>query len=310
MELQEPLYRRVWNAAELMERHPPRWRHSHKRRVAELTCPEGCIHAGQLEVTRWAALALPEHIAGETPALTVRPGFFGYEPAEETTDWYLNFADPILFGYYEGALLAQDELQVLEHPALGAIRGALGAANLPALTVERGNPTPVLIRGVERRAALDTTELYGNRFADASFEKVQAALTVLEPPTVSNILALAAPSGGYGFYKRHELEYILRTAYTGFAAARAESVGPVAIHTGFWGCGAFGGNRTVMTMLQLLAARLAGIDTLVFHAGDRASIPTVLQAQEWLEQFATPTVGDLLNTMEAAGFRWGVSDGN
>ena len=27
------------------------------------------------------------------------------------------------------------------------------------------------------------------------------------------------------------------------------------VRTGFWGCGAFGGNRTLMTLLQLLADR-------------------------------------------------------
>jgi hypothetical protein len=47
------------------------------------------------------------------------------------------------------------------------------------------------------------------------------------------------------------IEFVLATAFTGFSAARLESarLNPspvVAIHTGFWGCGAFGGNRVLM----------------------------------------------------------------
>jgi Poly (ADP-ribose) glycohydrolase (PARG) len=44
----------------------------------------------------------------------------------------------------------------------------------------------------------------------------------------------------------------------------------VAVHTGYWGCGAFGGNRVLMALLQVLAAGSAGLDQLVFHVGDPA----------------------------------------
>ena len=39
------------------------------------------------------------------------------------------------------------------------------------------------------------------------------------------------------------------------------------IHTGWWGCGAFGGNQELMALLQLLAAEWAGVDEVVFHTG-------------------------------------------
>jgi hypothetical protein len=53
---------------------------------------------------------------------------------------------------------------------------------------------------------------------------------------------MAAPVGS-GRYTREEIELVLLTAFTGFAAARGESpVGSrVIIHTGHWGTGAFGG---------------------------------------------------------------------
>lgn len=69
---------------------------------------------------------------------------FKYPDSSQTVHhWHPNFADKHLFGYYGGNLLAQDELQVLEHPILGSIREAIVNRkhfNLPegvrALTVD------------------------------------------------------------------------------------------------------------------------------------------------------------------------------
>ena len=80
--------------------------------------------------------------------------------------------------------------------------------------------------GAERRVTVDTQNfpLYGNNFSRAPLELIQKATTVLDPPTISNILAIVAPAGGYGAYKMSEICEILKTAVLGFAAARAESV--------------------------------------------------------------------------------------
>lgn len=74
---------------------------------------------------------------------------------------------------------------------------------------------------------------------------------------------------------------ILSTAYSGFLAAKmdsSENEDPVIIHTGHWGCcffvtptpshsrcGAYGGNKTLMAILQVIAARAAGIRHVVYH---------------------------------------------
>jgi hypothetical protein len=60
-------------------------------------------------------------------------------------------------------------------------------------------------------------------------------VTVLDPPTVSNILAMAAPRPDRGAYTAATREHILTTAYTGFRAAREQSPADttVEIHTGF-----------------------------------------------------------------------------
>jgi Poly (ADP-ribose) glycohydrolase (PARG) len=306
------IHRQSFVAQELMAAYPPKFKHASKKLVTAQICPEGAVHQGSLEFTRWRALALPESLPTESPTkLETRPDFFTYDDESAAAmSWHLNFAHQDLFCAYGGALLAQDELQVLEHPALGALREALITQKITLLTVEGGKPTPVLIRGVERRAALDMQHLYGNQFARAKLEAILSALTLLTPPTRSNILAMEAPSGGYGSYTLHELEFILMTAYTGFSAACHETGAESVIHTGFWGCGAYGGNRIVMTLLQLLAARLAGVGRLVFHTGDAASLATIAAAQALLLRLETPSPVELLAALRQEDLRWGVSDGN
>ena len=90
---------------------------------------------------------------------------------------------------------------------------------------------------------------------------------------------MAAPACGNGDYTEQEIAYVLNAAFTGFSAARRESKrfagasSRAVIHTGFWGCGAFGGNRALMTILQAMAADLAGVD-IEFWAFDQAGLQT------------------------------------
>ena len=136
---------------------------------------------------------------------------------------------------------------------------------------------------------------------------------------MTNLIAIAAPYPGRGAYDARTIETILVTAYTGFAAAVRESEvlagadAQVVIHTGYWGCGAFGGNRTLMALLQILAAGTAGVDSLVFHTGQPGGEPPLLEAME-IEAELIP--GDtieteaLISAIAARRFRWGLSDGN
>ena len=138
------------------------------------------------------------------------------------------------------------------------------------------------------------------------------------PPST---IKMEAPPGGCGRYTRQEIEYILTTAFTGFAAARLESwqVSPqpaeVVVHTGFWGCGAYGGNRILMALLQLFGARLSRLDRLVFHTGDEAGSQAYSTASQTFQQVVQcgsqpRQVPDMVSQIESMGFQWGVGDGN
>ncbi len=301
------------SAAALFLAHPPQVAHGGKRLILERAAPPGAVHHGDVVVTRHSPQELPEAPLPEPGAVEERVGLFDYGPAERgIVAWHLNFADPHVFFGYGGALFAQDEIQVAEHPILGSVREALEAEH-PAhtMTVEAGEPTPILVRGAERRVAIDTREIYGQRFARATPETLRSALRLIEPPTISNILAIAAPSGGRGRYRSLEIEHILRTAYTGFRAAKDESSGAlVQIHTGFWGCGVFGGNRRLLPLLQLAAARWAGVERLVFHSVDGAGSRCFQEAKAQLGALGAVRPPELIARLTALGYEWGHGDGN
>jgi hypothetical protein len=257
-------FRRTYAAAALAKQFPPQLRHPNKQLVFELAM-QGATPAGEIVVTRWHPLPLPENVAAARCDEKVLAGYYDY-PATTAAAWHVNFADPNLFVAYGSGLLAQDELQCVEHPALGSIREALEHENLAAWTEEDRGPTPVLVANVERRCTLETAAslarpfgLYGNQFARADAATIRGALVRHEPARTSNLIAIAAPVGS-GRYTRTQISRVIVTAFTGFAAAVHESAGAeIEICTGFWGCGAFGGNRELMAALQLFAARLAGV---------------------------------------------------
>jgi hypothetical protein len=321
-----PISRRQFDAQQLMQNFPPRFRHRNKQIVFSLAFPPGSTANGTIEFTRWDAMLLPLTISwnGEQPTFEPREDLFDYAPPRDpsTIEWHLNFANEDLFTAYSGSLFAQDEMQVTEHPALGSLREALLTERFVPLTVGGGRPTPALIKGVERRVSIATEPnaaegrpygLYGNNFASAKEDALRAASRVIDPPTVSNILAMEAPSYGSGRYTLDQIHFIVTTAYTGFSAARLESAPDrCLIHTGFWGCGAYGGHRVLMALLQMVAACLSRIDVLVFHTHQQAGSKAFAAARDIFER----EVGDqekgvnaLLDRIEAMGFEWGVSDG-
>jgi hypothetical protein len=323
------LGRTRFDAASLMREHPPRFKLAHKRLVYERAMATGAPR-GSIAYSRWDEPSLPTLLSDVAPRVDLRDDVFGYEPeADGVVPWYLNFAHTILFVAYGGPLLAQDELQVLEHPALGSLREVLVPGTdvgLRPVTREDGRATPVLITGVERRCALATDVdleagrplgLYGNRFARASADTVLRSLRVLDPPTRSNLVALEAPPGGAGRYTRDDIARALLTAHAGFAAVREESwaMAPdaaVVLHTGHWGTGAYGGDRVLMAMVQLLAARMAGIERVVFHTVSAEGVAPAREAIERVDNLTSRTrdVPRIVDALDAMGFVWGSSDGN
>ena len=328
----EPLQRRTYEAAALVRQHPAVLRNENKQLLYAIACPPATVHTGRLEYSRWPDIPLPDPLAldagGLDRQIVVRDGYYDYRPALDSgvgVEWHVNFADPNLFYAYGSVFFAQDEIQVAEHPILGSLREALIAEGRPTTTMANGRPTPVLVMGAERRVRIRTITgvdgggpswLYGMTFARATADAVRGATTRIDPPTVSNILAMAAPYGGRGRYQREQIEHAITTAYSGFRAAILESrrtagADPVVIiHSGFWGCGAFGGNRVMMTLVQFLAAEMAGVDRLVLHIGGAAGRTSVDAALGLAADLATSaSAAELITRIEALEMAWGVSNG-
>ncbi len=307
-----------YDSARLMTQHPPVLRHAHKRQVFGRCCAAGYKQNGMLKYSRWKPTRLPVALSIDQCSVVTHSGFYDYVPSA-TSVWHVNFADPELFFGYGSGLLAQDEIQALEHPVLGSLREALLAENREARTADRDGPTPVLVQNAERVCAIDTAPsdssprgLYGNHFHAASPEAVQRALQILPVPTRTNLIAMAAPTGS-GRYTRRDIESILATAHCGFrAAVMASAAQPVEIHSGYWGCGAFGGNRPLMVLLQLLAAHLAEVDQFVFHLGNQAGQPAFDEGHEALRKISRneTSINGLIDRIFELSFRWGQSDGN
>lgn len=332
MSEQAPIVSLDFDSAELLASHPPKLRHPNKRVVFETLCPAGQCAGSAMHYSRWWAMSLPPEPQRSKPFdVLVREDVYDYAPIDPTPrsiEWHVNFADPQLFVAYGTGLFAQDEIQVAEHPALASLREALLASNEKAVTVLGGIPTPVLVRGVPRCGFVlmdaNASEgrphgLYGNRFGAADAETIRRATRRTEPPTVSNIIAIAAPQGGPGRYRWDEIDFILSTAYTGFRAAAIESRNAAGenamttVHTGFWGCGAFGGNRTLMPLAQLIAAHWAGIDRFVFHSVTRDGTDAFAAARKRFDEILGRRPlqpRQLIDRLVEAGFAWGVSDRN
>ena len=321
-------------AEELCARHPPKFACSRKRLLHELACPADVPHQGVLHFSRWQERNLPELLDWneQSPRLRIVPGFYRYDSDDsekEEIHWHVNFADPNLFFGYGSSLFAQDEVQVAEHPALASLREALLAQGLPARTEEGGRATPVLIMGVERRCQVATEPdimagrpagLYGRAFASASDAVIRRALTSFARPSKTNIVAMAAPPPGRGKYEAPTIRRVLVTAYSAFSAAlelaqgSSGAVRRTVIHTGHWGCGAFGGNRVLMAKLQMLAARLAGVAEVHFHAGAGPGLLAAEDATRGIDEApgtgTVVSVEGVIRRLAAADYSWGVSDGN
>ena len=169
--------------------------------------------------------------------------------------------------------------------------------------------------------------LYGNAFSRCKdFAVIESAVTYCKPVTYSNIICIEAPTGGYGTYDMKDLDYVFYCAYTAFVAARIESeIGwkqnekdkiKVVIHTGNWGTGAYGGNKELMSLLQMLAADFAGVDALVYHTFAKMFTDPYLKALKVREKYIDKD-GNIMyewnyirNELLGMKYKWGVSDGN
>lgn len=311
-----------FNASELLIHYPPDVEHAKKQLLFKKALSNGLN--GQVSVQRYKEISLPLIYQPYTPETKVisHDGYFNYSADDSADNWYMNFAHSDLFHSYGFFMFAQDEIQVTEHPVLACIREMMLNRTDPLipLTVEDGRPTPVLIRGAQRHLKIDTSKIYGARFARSDESTIKKSVVQIKPPTVSNIIAIEAPvASGRSTYSHYEINAALRSAYSGFRAIVLSSIAdlpiikPVVLHAGNWGCGAYGGNRQLMLTIQIMAARLAGLSKIIFYNGMDHKKDVIQFDKALTRKFKFKPgqkIESVLNRLVARPFHWGISDGN
>ncbi|KAJ3105653.1 hypothetical protein HDU96_008471 [Phlyctochytrium bullatum] len=143
---------------------------------------------------------------------------------------------------------------------------------------------------------------------DADNEKPGELSQNARPRVTNNLVAMSSLDQWFnplrprnGPYTLHQIRFLFRTAYTAFRgvmeAAKRKAIQKMAkkndelkemwmprviVHTGFWGCGMFGGNPRMMSYIQMLAASAAGVDELhIHHTGEESEREAVEEAGIW-----------------------------
>jgi hypothetical protein len=243
----------------------------------------------------------------QKPVIVCKEGGFSYpKSTDDIIHWTANFADSYLFGYCLGPLLAQDELQVLEHPGLAHLKVAIKTKN----TLSTIDGTKIaLVTGAKRYGVLDTSKtlssgriLYGNNFQHASKEEIDSCLTKLPDPNPSNIFSMAAPIiPGCLYnspYKKVILKQIFYRSYLAFSSIKSKNPSKKnVVHTGNWGAGAFGNSPIAVAVIQLAAARCAGINEIDYYPmGSKAAFEEALKIFNEIEKnFPNMTIDQFLN---------------
>ncbi|MES2272599.1 MAG: hypothetical protein V4487_00205 [Chlamydiota bacterium] len=317
----------------LLQEHPPQFtNHNKAHAYAELTAGRGLVE-NEIRVEKFSAPRSFEKIrktplfSGDAPVVLAQPGTFFYPPGEH--HWTANFGDQNVFFGCLGPLLAQDEQQVLEHPALSHFYSLIKKneqhMNIRPFVHLSASGDALLIEGAKRYGELDTStpieglgNIYGNHFARASEAQINQALLRFEQIQESKLFVFCAPNISANLegqpYQEDTLRELFLSAFTAFKAIGHKDPNAI-IHTGNWGCGAFGNDPKTVALLQLAAAHFSGIRRLEYYPLGHA--PALASAQGLLAQIQqnnpAMTVEGFLHhlTLNAAqyGLRYGRGNG-
>ena len=86
------------------------------------------------------------------------------------------------------------------------------------------------------------------------------------------------------------------------------------IHSGWFGCGAYGGNRILMAILQIIAAKMSGIDKLILHTVTSKFRHDIEAVEDCLKNIfndnrTSLSMDDLIDRIVNEKFQWGSSNG-
>jgi len=124
---------------------------------------------------------------------------------------------------------------------------------------ENADATPFIVENVERQYRVDPA-LYGNGIYEVNAREIPGYVTPQENTSVVFGGIAARRWSSQGTYSRNDLLYHLKAAYLAFIGEKLLNEADARAHTGPWGCGVFHNSPKMLTGIQLLAARMAGVD--------------------------------------------------
>ena len=193
--------------------------------------------------------------------------------------WYVDFANEHLGGHI--GQFVQEEKMFFIFPELMAIT-YLSRSNDPDYKEfeyidKKDQPYnertgAIVITNVLKSLKSEGTEkmdgYYGNLNKDACFEKEELKKECVDDEKCcyhNNIIAIDAyhvsPKNNVKDYNKQTLETYITKAYNGFKLANnISNTKPITIETGLWGSGMFGNHGPTMLAVQVIAARLSGVN--------------------------------------------------
>ena len=311
---------------EIIENNLTQWYCNNKKKIYQLSNIQNTMSNDKITISKYLMKTKPQSVnKSENIDIECLEGKIIYKKSTDIyKQWYVNFADEMLFNYYNTALMAQDEHQVLEHPILANITEMLYTKSqeeikfMPSTRnydLEVNFSTPILIENAKRLITLDifnkSTPLYGKLFEKASWNQITNMLTVNSSPISSNIIAMEAYSRGRGIYTLEQINDLFFTAYLSFSSAKLQSENKITINSGDWGTGAYGGNKILLACIQLLAANFSNIDKVLFYTFDKESFQEAyLIYQNIVNTSKRYNINNILSKLEKIKFKWNISDGN
>ena len=314
----------------LLKYFPPVYQHETKKEYYEKARKAFAKQNNIITASKWRFNSCKDLAAVDVPLnkklkISFANGYFYYaDDADENlySVYYMNFADRLLFGFYDASNFSQDEIQTLEMPLLPSMMLAIESLKdnlLKTLTAEKKKPTPWIFENVPHWILVNTAPVlddstnvnfYGRDFRNASRAVIEKGLTVLKPDescSVNIICARAPPQGYNEFYTKEDMGYFLSCAISAFGGAVKNSSRPCKIHTGNWGAGAFGNNLEASYLVQLIAGAMCGVAELVFH---KADAEVFAKARHKFDSMPDRiSFNDAIAFLHEQHYRWGCSNG-
>lgn len=246
--------------------HSPNMRNGNKVYAYQIMTGEQPLIEKRIQLEKLHILQLPgQPFLDEVVKITPVVGRFTYPP--NIHHWTANFGfEEVLFGSITGRL-KQAELQILEHPALVHVYAAIKNNLIFGKLDTTGSA--LLIEGAKRYGQLNQIDrfLWG-QFRTATFKDIERSIELFAEPQESNIFIIAAPNihpkNEDTTYTYKVLRGLFCSAYAAFS--RIAKKDPLAvIHTGNWGCGDLFHDPKTIALIQIAAAKLAGIKEMCYY---------------------------------------------